>query len=114
MIGGPNSDAHEQPVPMNRHAKDQPLIPAFSPYEGEKENLSLVLEHANGLDPLSAASFNRRGRGWHPSGMRLHNEIDPGGRPLLPFDDHRLPSANPAGCVRTPQAGHANFRNGLS
>ena len=50
MIGGPNSDAHEQPVPMNRHAKDQPLIPAFSPYEGEKENLSLVLERANDSD----------------------------------------------------------------
>jgi hypothetical protein len=31
-------------------AKDQPLIPAFSPYEGEKENFSLVLEHASGWD----------------------------------------------------------------
>jgi len=29
---------------------EQPLIPAFSPYEGEKENLSLGMEQANVLD----------------------------------------------------------------
>jgi hypothetical protein len=32
---------------MNPHANEQPLIPAFSPYEGEKVNLSLVFEYAN-------------------------------------------------------------------
>jgi hypothetical protein len=32
---------------MNPGAIEQPLIPAFSPYEGEKENLSLALEHAS-------------------------------------------------------------------
>jgi hypothetical protein len=37
---------------MNPHTNEQPLIPAFSPYEGEKEDLSLILEHASGLDFL--------------------------------------------------------------
>jgi hypothetical protein len=27
---------------MTPHINEQPLIPAFSPYEGEKENVSLV------------------------------------------------------------------------
>jgi hypothetical protein len=35
---------------MNPDTKDRPLTPALSPYEGERENLSLVLEHANDLD----------------------------------------------------------------
>jgi hypothetical protein len=34
----------------NPDTKEQPLIPAFSPYEGEKENRSLVLQQASGLD----------------------------------------------------------------
>jgi len=35
---------------MNLNVNNQPLIPAFSPYEGEKENRSLDWEHANDLD----------------------------------------------------------------
>jgi hypothetical protein len=34
----------------NSENKEQPLIPALSPYEGEKENRSLVSERSNGLD----------------------------------------------------------------
>jgi hypothetical protein len=30
--------------------KEQPLTPALSPCEGERENLSLILEHASDLD----------------------------------------------------------------
>ena len=45
-----NPDGKDQPLPMNPDGNEQPLIPAFSPYEGEKVNLSLVCEHANGLD----------------------------------------------------------------
>src|SRR5947208_504675 len=33
---------------MNPDTNEQPLIPDFSPYEGEKENLSLTLEHTSG------------------------------------------------------------------
>jgi hypothetical protein len=47
---GGSSKQKKRTLPMNPFAKFQPLIPAFSPYEGEKENLSLVLEHAKGSD----------------------------------------------------------------
>jgi hypothetical protein len=35
---------------VNPDGKERPLTPALSPYEGERENLSLAIEHANGLD----------------------------------------------------------------
>jgi len=43
-------DAKEPSLSMNQHINEQPLIPTFSPYEGEKENLSLVLEQMSDLD----------------------------------------------------------------
>jgi zinc protease len=34
---------------MNSDVNEQPLTPALSPYEGERENRSLVFEHSNGM-----------------------------------------------------------------
>jgi hypothetical protein len=41
---------------LTSDTNEQPLIPAFSPYEGEKVNLSLVLEQTSDLDFRGLAS----------------------------------------------------------
>jgi hypothetical protein len=61
----------------NPSVNKQPLTPALSPYEGERVNLSLVLECSNGLD-------FRGEEVWHPSGMHGLEANGSGGRPLLP------------------------------
>src|SRR5204863_549463 len=49
-------------IPMNPDDKEQPLTPALYPYERERVNRSLVLEHASGLDSrcLQVQEFNVR------------------------------------------------------
>jgi len=46
---GEQFSGEKRAVPMNLQTNEQSLIPAFSPYEGEKENLSLVIEQSCGL-----------------------------------------------------------------
>jgi hypothetical protein len=66
-----NSKVNEQPLPTIPHINQQPLIPAFSPYEGEKENLSLVLEQSTevdfrNMDSMGEKQFRRNHPGLLP------------------------------------------------
>jgi hypothetical protein len=56
-----NRGTKHSPLPMN-HTLEPPLTPALSPYEGERVNLSLILEHVNDLDirGLRIHGFNAR------------------------------------------------------
>ncbi len=54
-----------------------PLTPAFSPYEGEKENVSPVVEHASGLDFRGVGKRAVRGCRGSPgsAGPALENSL---------------------------------------
>lgn len=62
---------------MNLNVNNQPLIPAFSPYEGEKENVSPVVEHASGLDFRGVGKRAVRGCRGSPgsAGPALENSL---------------------------------------
>jgi hypothetical protein len=56
-------DDKEQPLAINpSEQQDRPLTPALSPYEGERESISLALEHANDLDFRSLGLGSMRER----------------------------------------------------